>query len=93
MYGNPIRIGNPAVVEAGGVVIHHGSLVVGVIVIHETHPFDGIARLIEFPEDLDQHVRDIGVAYHLALMGHAVQIFVQDMDAAQMLTGTVHSGL
>ena len=59
--------GDKTEVEGGRVVVHHRSLIVGIVLIHQNHALNGIARLVELAEDVEQVVSNVLVADELAL--------------------------
>ena len=78
-------VGNEAEVEGRGVVVLHGQLVVGVVLVHQADLLDGIARLVELPEDVQHVLGDVVVDDHFALARLAVQVHVQHVEVAQVL--------
>lgn len=82
-----------AEVEAGGVVGLHRTQVVGVVVVHQHHPLDGIAGPVEGAEDVEELFGDGPVADELAQAYPALQVVVQHLQVAQFGEGDRAVGL
>ncbi len=77
VFGNLAGVGYVAEVERRGVVGPHGPFVDGIPIIHQPHPFDGVAVFKELEEDvghgLGNPLVDHQLAHYRLPLGCAVQ--------------------
>ena len=85
MLGELGGAGNPAVAEAGGVIIAHRPLVVGLVVINQTDALDGIFLTVELAEDVQKVIGNRLVADHLTHMLLLLGIIVRQAQIAEVL--------
>ena len=88
VFGEPRLSLHLAVAEAARVVGPHGPLVVGPEVVDEPDALNGIACVVELPEDLRCLSGDGLVADQFAKADAAVETIVEHLDIAQV--GTRH---
>ena len=65
---------NRPLVKSRGVIVAHRGLVIATVMVDEAHSFDGITRLEQGFENLQQIIGNHRIANHLANDGVAVRI-------------------
>ena len=73
-----------AEVERRGVVVAHRHFVVSVPVVNQSHPLDGVLRLVELTENVEHIVCHLLVHHHLAHDDAPVLIYMQTLQVAQV---------
>ena len=85
MVGELLLSRHRAVVERRSVVILHRPYVIAVIVIHQHHPLDAVASLIELAEDAQHPFGNLGVHHHLPQLRTSLRIPVEHPQVAQLI--------
>ena len=80
---NRLGVRDEAEIEGGGVVVAHRLLVISVPVIYQSHPLDGVFRLVELVEDVEHIVSHFLVYHHLAHEDAPVLVYVQALQVVQ----------
>ena len=57
MFRQTTAGGYLAITEAGGVVGCHRAFIIGIIIINQRHPFNGVVGLVKLLEDIQYRVR------------------------------------
>ena len=77
---------HPAEVEARRVVGRHGTVVIAVVDIRQSHAFDGIPLMIELAEDGGKVLRDTPVTHHFSQDDASFGIAVEQAEIAEVGT-------
>ena len=84
MLGQRLCSGNDPVIETGGVVRFHGCDVIPAEIIDEPDAADGIAGLVQGPENVQQILGDGLVADHLPYLFLSVKINIGKLQVTKL---------
>lgn len=82
-----VSIGNIAEIEAGGIIVAHGSLIIRPVLIHQTYLLDWIAIHIQPGKNVQQIMDYIDIAYNFPESGCSLQILIKKPQISQILQG------
>jgi hypothetical protein len=84
VLGELLRAADGPETETAGVVVAHGTLVGGIVVVDETHALNGVAGLVELAEDGDEVGGNGAMADELSAMGTALTVDMGHGEVAEV---------
>ena len=81
-----VAAADSAETETRGIVSPHRLLVVGIVVVDETHALNGIVGMVELAENINQVLCDGFVTHQLTLLHLSTGIVVEHAQIAQVTT-------